>query len=67
MVPSGVVLVISAVEVALVVVLGILTIYAAELKAALSVTSRAGHPLGKVAAYLGKNIGEPTPVCAHPD
>ena len=59
---------VALVDLAVAAVLGVLMIFAAMQKVALSVTLRAGHPLAKTAVFLETSLGERTPpVCTNPD
>ena len=54
---------VALVDLVVAVVLGVLMIFTAMQKVALSVTLRAGHPLAKTAVFLETNLGERTPPC----
>ena len=59
---------VALVDLVVAVVLGVLMIFAAMQKVALSATLRAGHLLAKTAVFLETNLGESTPpVCTNPD
>ena len=59
--------VVALVDLVVAVVLGVLMIFAAMQKVALSVTLKAGHPSAKTAVFLETDLGERTPsVCTKP-